>query len=70
MYKPEYGDPTLAVRFPIWMHTGLKVAARREGTTVSEILRELAAGRLKEHGITAESCKPIQGQVKFDFEGE
>ena len=66
MYKPEYGEPTMTVRLPIWMHTGLKVAAQREGTTVSAILRGLAADKLKEHGITATSAEPIRGQITLD----
>ena len=66
MYKPEYGEPVMTLRLPTWMHAGLKIAARKEGTTVSGILRELAAAKLKEHGITAEGAKPIDGQITLE----
>lgn len=66
MYKPEYGDPVLTMRLPVWAHSGLKIAARREGTTVSALLRELAFEKLKEHGITGVGEEPIEGQTRIE----
>lgn len=62
MYKPEYGDPICAVRMPGWMRRGLDLLARQQGTTLSEILRGLAAEELKRNGITEMAAKPLPGQ--------
>ena len=65
MYKPEYGDPVCTVRMPGWMKRGLDVLANREGTTVSEILRDLASNELQRNGITERGSQPLPGQLSM-----
>lgn len=52
MYKKEYGDPVVTVRMPKWQIAGLKLVARKEHTTPSELIRDMVAAVLYENGIT------------------
>ena len=55
MAKKQRGNPLIALRLPQWQIDGLKLLAKQEATTVSEILRGYAATYLAEHGLTEHS---------------
>lgn len=62
----KYGDPIMTLRLPTWMISGIKLVARKEGTTVSEIIRDMVAAVLAENGITERGMQVIEGQIKLD----
>ena len=61
-----YGDPILTVRMPAWQITGLKLVARKENSTPSELIRDMVAAILAENGITEKGIKVIDGQIRLD----
>ena len=67
MQKNYYGDPVLTLRMPAWQITGLKLVARKENTTPSELIRDMVAAILAENGITEAGMKVIEGQIKLDI---
>ena len=63
MYKSEIENPVITLRVPLWMTSALKIQARREGTTVSEMLRGLAEGHLRQNGISGPGDHRIKGKT-------
>ena len=61
MRNEPYGDPVLTLRLPAWQINGLKQVAKTEDTTVSALIREMVTTLLKEHGVTSEPVKQIDG---------
>lgn len=66
MYKPEYGDPTIALRMPGQMIAAAKRCARLHNTTFSELVRRLLADQLDADGIDWQTIKPTPGQTSID----
>lgn len=58
----QYGDPVLTVRIPREKLAMLKLLARQEQTTVTEILRPLIDQRLEESHIQPPTTT-IPGQI-------
>ena len=57
------GRPIITLRLPREYIAGLKILAREEGTTVSDLLRDLIKGELDAHHISVEP-KPLEGQIR------
>ena len=66
MYKKSYGDPVMTVRLPAWQIAGLKIVAREENTTSSELIRSYVAALLRDHGITGAETQPVEGQCTLN----
>ena len=66
MGEKYWGDPIMSVRLPSWMISGIKLVARKEKTTASELIRDMVAAVLAENGITEKGMKVIEGQIKTD----
>lgn len=66
MNKPYRGSPILCVRLPEWQINGLKLIARKEKSTTSDLIRDMVAAILHENGITERGMKVIDGQIRLD----
>ena len=62
--KVQRGDPIYTLRMPDAIAEGLRQMAKDNGTSMSAILRDLAAAELKRRGYRLEE-KPLEGQVKI-----
>ena len=56
------GRPTIALRLDKWQIAGLKLIARRNGLTVSDLIREMIDSLLLVNGIGA-SSEELPGQI-------
>lgn len=63
MSKP-WGDPVFTVRMPKSMITGLKMLAKDEQCTTSDIIRDLVLAELKSKGYLRGETQ-LKGQQSF-----
>ena len=71
MYKPEYGDPVVALRLPREMTAAARISARRHDTTFSGLVRSLIENQLQQDGLDwRKASEPIPGQISFDDDTE
>ena len=60
------GKPIMTLRMSKWQISGLKYCARKEGTTVSAIIRDLIDAYLAKNGIHAGNYEKLEGQLTAD----
>lgn len=60
----QRGNPVYTVRLTRQEIAGLKMLAERQGSSTSEILRDLLRDELKRNGISLQD-EPLEGQVRL-----
>lgn len=63
MPKKQWGDPVITLRIPAWQISGLKMLAKRTGTSVSALIREQIDSVLWINGIKGPEPEQLPGQI-------